>query len=37
MNVSLDEIKRMTPEEMYIFMDNLKEVIQEMENKKNGI
>lgn len=37
MNVSLDEIKKMKPEEMYIFMENLKEVTQEMENRKNGI
>ena len=37
MNVGLDEIKSMKPEEMYIFMENLKEVSQEMENRKNGI
>lgn len=37
MNVGLDEIKRMKPEEMYIFMENLKEVSQEMEKRKNGI
>ena len=37
MNVGLDEIKRMKPEEMFIFMENLKEITQEMENKKNVI
>lgn len=37
MNVGLDEIKRMKPEEMFIFLQNLKEITKEMENKKNGI
>ena len=37
MNVGLDEIKKMTPEEMYIFLENIKEVTKEMENKQNGI
>jgi hypothetical protein len=27
----------MTPEEMYIFLENIKEVTKEMENKTNGI
>lgn len=37
MNVGLDEIKKMKPEEMYIFMENLEIVLKETENKKNGI
>lgn len=37
MNVGLDEIKRMKPEEMFIFWENIREVTREMEVKKNGI
>ena len=37
MNVGLDELKKMTPEEMFIFLDNLKQVTKEMENKQYGI
>lgn len=37
MNVGLDEIKRMKPEEMFIFLENLKEITKEMEIKQNGI
>ena len=37
MNVGLDEIKKMTPEEMFIFLENLRQIIKEMENKQNGI
>ena len=37
MNVGLDEIKRMKPEEMFIFLENMREVTREMEVKKNGI
>lgn len=37
MNVGLDEIKRMKPEEMFIFLENMREVTKEMEAKKNGI
>jgi len=37
MNVGLDEIKRMKPEEMFIFLENMREVTREMEAKKNGI
>ena len=37
MNVGLDEIKRMKPEEMFIFLENMREVTREMELKKNGI
>ena len=37
MNVGLDEIKKMKPEEMFIFLENLKEITREMEIKQNGI
>lgn len=37
MNVGLDEIKKMTPEEMFIFLENLRQITKEMENKQNGI
>lgn len=37
MNVGLDEIKKMKPEEMFIFLENLKEITKEMEIKQNGI
>ena len=37
MNVGLDEIKKMKPDEMFIFMEHLKEISKEMENKQNGI
>lgn len=37
MNVGLDEIKKMKPEEMFIFLDNIREISKEMEDKKNGI
>ena len=37
MNVSLDEIKKMTPEEMFIFLESIKEISREMEQKTNGI
>lgn len=37
MNVGLDEIKRMKPEEMFIFLENMREVTRKMEAKKNGI
>ena len=37
MNVGLDEIKRMKPEEMFIFLENMREITKEMEMKKNGI
>ena len=37
MNVGLDEIKRMKPEEMFIFLENMREVTREMESNKNGI
>lgn len=37
MNVGLDEIKKMKPEEMYIFLENIKEITKEMEKKQNGI
>lgn len=37
MNVGLDELKKMTPEEMFIFLENLKQVTKEMENKQYGI
>ncbi|MGN0031151.1 MAG: hypothetical protein ACI37Q_04265 [Candidatus Gastranaerophilaceae bacterium] len=37
MNVGLDEIKKMKPEEMFILLENMREVIKEMEAKKNGI
>jgi hypothetical protein len=37
MNVGLDEIKKMTPEEMYIFLENLKQIEKEMEIRQNGI
>ena len=36
-NVGLDEIKKMKPEEMFIFLENLNEITKEMEMKKNGI
>lgn len=37
MNVGLDEIKKMKPEEMFIFLENMREITKEMEMKKNGI
>lgn len=37
MNVGLDEIKKMKPEEMYIFLENLKQIEKEMEIRQNGI
>ena len=37
MNVGLDELKKMTPEEMFIFLENLRQITKEMENKQNGI
>ena len=37
MNVGLDEIKRMKPEEMFIFLENMRELTREMENRQNGI
>lgn len=37
MNVGLDEIKKMKPEEMFIFLENMREITKEMETKKNGI
>lgn len=37
MNVGLDELKKMKPEEMFIFLESLKQVTKEMENKQNGI
>lgn len=36
-NVGLDEIKKMKPEEMFIFLENMREITKEMEMKKNGI
>ena len=37
MNVGLDEIKKMKPEEMFIFLENINEISKEMEKKQNGI
>lgn len=37
MNVSLNELKNMSVEEMYIFLENLKDISKEMEQKTNGI
>lgn len=37
MNVSLNELKNMSVEEMYIFLESLKDISKEMEQKTNGI
>jgi hypothetical protein len=37
LNVSLNELKSMSVEEMYIFLENLKDISKEMEQKTNGI
>ena len=37
LNVSLNELKSMSVEEMYIFFENLKDISKEMEQKTNGI
>ena len=37
LNVSLYELKSMSVEEMYIFLENLKDISKEMEQKTNGI
>ena len=37
LNVSLNEFKAMTPIEMFVFMEQMKEISKEMENRKNGI
>lgn len=37
LNVSLSELKQMTPEEMYLFLEQMNNISQEMEKAKNGI
>ena len=37
LNMTLDEVKKMSPEDVYIFTRQLKEIAKEMENKANGI